>query len=159
MKAKVYCPIFLGQGGYVFSMGMVEVARRLRAAGAETEIFKYKDFERARRAIRERRRSGYRIAGVGFSLGNTALTLLAQREHFDAVLCIAESVYAGPNNYPVKRVDRAVLWRNSTEPLSAAGGESGFDQIHELRSPHLMMPTAAADGVVSEVKDLMKVTA
>ena len=155
---KVFCACFLGQGGYTFSMGMVLVAKKLRGIGAETQTFKYHEFELARAAIRRKRRDGYRVTAIGFSLGCTSATYLALTEPLDALLCIAESVYAGPNNHPVSNanVKRSVLWRNSTEKLSAAGGDLGFDQIIELRAPHVMMPVKAADAVVNEVKQLMR---
>ena len=154
--AKVYCPLFLGQGGYLFSMGMVGVARKLRAIGAETQAFSYGDYERARSFIRGRRIGGRKIAGVGFSLGCTALTYLALEEKFELVLCIAASAMAGPNNHPVNHsnIDRSVLWRNPTEALSAGGADRGFDMIVDLYAPHLLMPGRAADSVVAEVKRL-----
>ena len=153
---KVFCACFLGQGGRVFSGGVLILARKLRNAGCKVEVFRYTEYEAARVSIKTHRALGYKIVGVGFSLGCTAVTYLALTEQFDAVLCIAESVYAGPNNHAIqqKNVKRSVLWRNSTEPLSAAGGNLGFDRVVELRAPHLLMPVYAAGAVVDEVMKL-----
>jgi hypothetical protein len=157
----VYCPMFLGQWGYVFSMGMVYLASKIRAIGAETQLFGDGDFERGRTWINYKQHAGYKIAGVGFSLGNTSLTyLLATGVHTDAALCIAMSLYAGPNNQQIKQSSspRRCLWfdPDRDEQMSAGGQQLQWDQKVEVHIPHFYMPMhpTVVAGVLAEVKKL-----
>jgi hypothetical protein len=157
----VYCPMFLGQWGYTFSMGMVYLAAKIRGIGAETQLFSYKDFDRARSWIEFKQHHDYKIAGIGFSLGNTSLTyLLASGTYVEAALCIAMSLYAGPNNRQISsgHAPRRCLWFNPAkdEQMSAGGQQLVWEQKTEVHTPHLFMPMhpTVVNGVLAEIRKL-----
>ena len=68
---KAYAAFFLGQGGYLFSWGIPYLASQARELGMETDIFGYSDVGTAWRKISRKKQDGYKIALVGYSLGNT----------------------------------------------------------------------------------------
>jgi hypothetical protein len=153
--------MFLGQFGYTFSMGMVYLANKLRGIGADTQIFSYKEFERGRDWIKYKQHHSIKVVGIGFSLGNTSLTyLLNTGTTTDAALCIAMSLYAGPNNRQITHLacPRRCLWFNPDrdEQMSAGGQQLTWDQKVEVHIPHFYMPMhpTVVAGVLAEVKKL-----
>jgi hypothetical protein len=73
---KTYAAFFLGQGGYLFSWGIPYLASQARGLGTETDIFEYSDVKAAWALVNRKKKDGYKIALVGYSLGNTTITYL-----------------------------------------------------------------------------------
>src|SRR3979409_1279147 len=73
---KAYAAFFLGQGGYLFSWGIPYLASQARELGMETDIFRYSELRPAWSKISAKKKDGYKIALVGYSLGNTTITYL-----------------------------------------------------------------------------------
>lgn len=136
-RHHVYCVCFMGQFGAVFSQGVFHMARAARSMGAKADVYSYTDGENAHRAIDQERNNGRRIAGVGYSLGVSALTELQRRTPFDLVFCVAGSSLG--INYPIDHsmTKRSVLWKGY-DILSSAGGDLGFGEVNETRYWHLI---------------------
>ena len=67
---KSYAAFFLGQGGYWFSWGIPYLASQAQELGMEAEIFEYSAVKEAWKKITRKKKDGYKIALVGYSLGN-----------------------------------------------------------------------------------------
>ena len=154
----IYLVAIMGQGGAATSPGVGQMADQARALGIECDVFEYGDAQTALQGLVTKVSDGYKLAGLGYSLGVSTLTWLQKYLVFDLVLCVAASDFAGSDNYPIRATTkRSVLWRNPLEPLSAAGGDLGFTVIHDLPLvPHLLMDVdpGVQAGVVAELKAL-----
>jgi hypothetical protein len=106
--------------------------------------------------IVQKRKEGYKIALVGYSLGNTTATYLQRHLAVDLLLAISESSLGG--NHPIKKENtkRSVLWYGP-DMLSNAGVHDGFDEINYVEKLHLMMPLdpRVVTGVLDELKSLV----
>jgi hypothetical protein len=154
---KVYAGFFLGQGGYWFSWGMPYLASQAQELGMETDIYEYTQVNEAWAKIKQKKKDGYKIALVGFSLGNTTITWLQRYLAVDLLLSIAESSLGA--NHPIKRTNtkRSVLWYGP-DFLSNAGLQDGFDETNYVNNFHLGMniDPRVVSGVVGELRDLME---
>ena len=154
-RDKVYAAFFMGQGGYLFSWGVPHLEQEARRLGITTRIYDYSDVNTAWADIERRRREGYRIALVGYSLGNTTATWLQQHVSVDLLLAIAESSLG--QNHPIRKQNtrRAVLWWGP-DSLSNAGTRDGFDVTNYVPSTHLMMDvdSRVVTGVLAELGNL-----
>jgi len=154
---KSYAAFFLGQGGYWFSWGIPYLASQAQELGMETEIFEYSAVKEAWKKITEKKKDGYKIALVGYSLGNTTITWLQRYLAVDLLLAISESSLG--RNHPIKRENtrRSVLWYGP-DFLSNAGLQDGFDKINYVANLHLMMNVdpRVVNGVLGELKDLVE---
>jgi hypothetical protein len=137
-------------------MGIPQMAAAARTAGITAEVFPYEDFADIEVKVEAHRGFGYTIAGVGYSLGVSTLTYLQTRHQFDLVLCIAASQF-GQNYAIVSSTKRSVLWRGPG-PLSSAGGNLGFDVVHDVVADHLSMDlvTSVQVGVLRELQNLAR---
>jgi hypothetical protein len=154
---KAYAGFFLGQGGYWFSWGMPYLALQAQELGMETDIYEYTQVREAWTKIKQKKKDGYKIALVGFSLGNTTITWLQRYLEVDLLLSIAESSLG--NNHPINRSNtkRSVLWYGP-DFLSNAGLQDGFDETNYVVNLHLAMniDPRVVSGVVGELRDLME---
>jgi hypothetical protein len=152
---KAYVAFFLGQGGSLFSWGIPYLASEARKLGLSTDVFEYTDVAAAWANIVRMRKEGYRIALVGYSLGNTTATYLQSRLPVDLLLAIAESSLG--RNHPIRKENtkRAVLWYGP-DMLSNAGVYDGFDYVNYVGSSHLMMDVdpRVVSGVIGELRRL-----
>jgi hypothetical protein len=150
---KAYAAFFLGQGGYLFSWGIPYLAYQARGFGMETDIFGYAELRAAWKKIFQKKRDGYKIALVGYSLGNTTVTYLQKHFEVDLVLAISESSLG--RNHPIKKENtkRSVLWYGP-DFLSNAGTNDGFDKITYITNLHPFMDVDPR--VVSDVLDELK---
>jgi hypothetical protein len=154
---KSYAAFFLGQGGLWFSWGIPYLASQAQELGMETEIFEYSAVKEAWKRITQKKKDGYKIALVGYSLGNTTITWLQKYLVVDLLLAVAESSLG--QNHPIKRENtrRSVLWYGP-DFLSNAGLKDGFDKVNYVADPHLLInvdPRVVSD-VVSELRNLVK---
>jgi hypothetical protein len=153
---KVYAAFFLGQGGYLLSWGIPHLESEARKLGLATDVFSYTDVNAAWANIVRKRKQGYRIALVGYSLGNTTATYLQQHLAVDLLLSISESSLG--LNHPVKKENtkRSMLWYGP-DALSNAGVHDGFDVVNYVESPHLLMDVdpRVVDGVLHELQSLV----
>jgi hypothetical protein len=154
---KSYAAFFLGQGGYWFSWGIPYLASQAQEFGMETEIFEYSAVKEAWKKIARKKTDGYKIALVGYSLGNTTITWLQRYLAVDLLLAISESSLG--QNHQIKRENtrRSVLWYGP-DFLSNAGLQDGFDKINYVRNLHLMMNVdpRVVSGVLDELRDLVQ---
>ncbi len=153
---KVYAAFFLGQGGYLFSWGIPHLASEARKLGVETDVFTYSDVTSAWAKIVRRRNDGYKIALVGYSLGNTTATYLQQHLTVDLLLAISESSLGQNHRIQKENARRSVLWYGP-DMLSNGGTHDGFDAMHYIESTHLLMDVdpRVVSGVLSELKSLV----
>jgi hypothetical protein len=153
---KAYAAFFLGQGGYLLSWGIPLLESRARELGLATDVFSYTDVMPAWTSIVRRRKDGYKIALVGYSLGNTTATYLQRYLAVDLLLAISESSLG--RNHPItkKNTKRAVLWYGA-DMLSNAGVHDGFDQTNYIENMHLLMDIdpRVVRGVLDELKSLV----
>jgi hypothetical protein len=153
---KAYVAFFLGQGGYLFSWGIPHLESEARKLGLATDVFSYSDVQSAWTNIVRRRQDGYKIALVGYSLGNTTATYLQRHLAVDLLLAISESSLG--LNHPIMKANtrRAVLWYGP-DMLSNAGVHDGFDETKYIDSTHLMMDLdpRVVTGVLDELKGLV----
>ena len=154
---KAYAAFFLGQGGYLLSWGIPLLESEARKLGLATDVFSYTDLNPAWTNIVRKRKEGYKIALVGYSLGNTTATYLQRYLAVDLLLAISESSLG--RNHPITRENtrRSVLWYGP-DFLSNAGLEDGFDKVNYVVNLHLMMnfDPRVVDGVLSELRDLVQ---
>jgi hypothetical protein len=154
---KSYAAFFLGQGGYWFSWGIPYLASQAQALGMEAEIFEYSAVKEAWKKITQKKKDGYKIALVGYSLGNTTITWLQRYLAVDLLLAISESSLG--RNHPITRENtrRSVLWYGP-DFLSNAGLQDGFDKINYVSNVHLMMNVdpRVVSGVLDELRDLVR---
>jgi hypothetical protein len=152
---KAYAAFFLGQGGYLFSWGIPLLASEARKLGLVTDVFNYSDVTSAWTNIVRKRKEGYKIALVGYSLGNTTATYLQRHLAVDLVLAISESSLG--RNHPIekKNTRRSVLWYGP-DLLSSAGVHDGFDETNYIDRTHLLMDLdpRVVRGVLDELKRL-----
>jgi hypothetical protein len=123
----------------------------------ETDIFAYSDVRAAWTEIVRKKENGYKIALVGYSLGNTTITYLQRYLEVDLLLAISESSLG--RNHPIKKENtrRSVLWYGP-DFLSNAGLKDGFDKINYVDAFHLWMNVhpRVVNGVLGELKDLVQ---
>ena len=154
---KSYAAFFLGQGGYWFSWGIPYLASQAQELGMETDIFEYSAVKEAWKKITQKKKDGYKIALVGYSLGNTTITWLQRYLAVDLLLAISKSSLG--RNHPITRENtrRSVLWYGP-DFLSNAGLQDGFDKVNYVVNFHLMMNVdpRVVDGVLSELRDLVQ---
>jgi hypothetical protein len=154
---KSYAAFFLGQGGYWFSWGIPYLASQARELGMEAEIFQYSAVREAWKKITQKKKDGYKIALVGYSLGNTTITWLQRYLAVDLLLAISESSLG--RNHPITRENtrRSVLWYGP-DFLSNAGLQDGFDKVNYVNNLHLMMNVdpRVVNGVLRELRDLVQ---
>jgi len=154
---KSYAAFFLGQGGYWFSWGIPYLASQAQELGMEAEIFEYSAVKEAWKKITQKKKDGYKIALVGYSLGNTTITWLQRYLAVDLLLAISESSLG--RNHPITRENtrRSVLWYGP-DFLSNAGLEDGFDKVNYVNNLHLMMNVdpRVVSGVIRELRDLVQ---
>jgi hypothetical protein len=154
---KTYAAFFLGQGGYWFSWGIPYLASQAQELGVETDIFEYSDVTEAWKKITQKKKDGYKIALVGYSLGNTTVTYLQRYLVVDLLLAISESSLG--RNHPIKRENtrRSVLWYGP-DFLSNAGLKDGFDKVNYVDDFHLWMNVdpRVVNGVLGELRDLVR---
>ena len=155
---KAYAAFFLGQGGYLFSWGMPYLAAQARALGLETDIFGYTDVRPAWKKIAGKKKDGYKIALVGYSLGNTTITYLQRYLEVDLLLAISESSLGQNHRIKKENTRRSVLWYGP-DFLSNAGLKDGFDRINFVDRFHLWIDVdpGVVQGVLGELKDLVTV--
>ena len=153
---KAYVAFFLGQGGYLFSWGIPSLASDARKLGFVADVYSYSDVNAAWANIIRKRKEGYKIALVGYSLGNTTATYLQRNLAVDLLLAISESSLG--LNHPIKKENtkRSVLWYGP-DMLSNAGTHDGFDETKYIDSMHLMMDVdpRVVSGVLDELKSLV----
>jgi hypothetical protein len=153
---KAYVAFFLGQGGYLFSWGIPLLEYEARKLGLATDVFSYTDVTAAWTNIVRRRNAGYRIALVGYSLGNTTATYLQRHLAVDLLLAISESSLG--RNHPIRKENtrRAVLWYGP-DTLSNAGVYDGFDDVKYIDRSHLLLDldSRVVSGVLAELKGLL----
>jgi hypothetical protein len=153
---KAYAAFFLGQGGYLFSWGIPLLEREARKLGLATDVFSYTDVNPAWTSIDRKRKDGYKVALVGYSLGNTTTTYLQSHLPVDLLLAISESSLG--RNHPIKKQNtkRSVLWYGP-DMLSNAGVHDGFDETNYIESLHLFMDVdpRVVRGVLNELKRLV----
>jgi len=153
---KAYAAFFLGQGGYLFSWGIPLLESEARKLGLATDVFSYTDLKPAWTNIIRKRKDGYKIALVGYSLGNTTTTYLQRHLAVDLLLAISESSLG--RNHPIKKENtrRSVLWYGP-DMLSNAGVRDGFDEINYVETTHLLMDidSRVVRGVLYELKSLL----
>jgi hypothetical protein len=154
---KAYAAFFLGQGGYLFSWGIPYLASQARELGMETDIFGYSDVRPAWSKITRKRNEGYKIALVGYSLGNTTITYLQRHLEVDLLLAISESSLGRNHRIKKENTRRSVLWYGP-DFLSNAGLKDGFDKIRYVDDFHLWIdvdPRVVTD-VLGELKNLVQ---
>jgi hypothetical protein len=153
---KAYSAFFLGQGGYLFSWGIPLLESGARKLGLATDVFSYTDLKPAWANIVRKRKDGYKIALVGYSLGNTTATYLQRHLAVDLLLAIAESSLG--RNHPIekKNTKRSVLWYGP-DMLSNAGVHDGFDETNYIETLHVLMglDPRVVSGVLGELKSLV----
>jgi hypothetical protein len=153
---KAYAAFFLGQGGYLFSWGIPLLASGARKLGLATDVFSYTDVKSAWTNIVRKRKDGYKVALVGYSLGNTTTTYLQSHLAVDLLLAISESSLG--RNHPINKENtkRSVLWYGP-DMLSNAGVHDGFDVTNYIESIHLLMDVdpRVVKGVLDELKSLV----
>jgi hypothetical protein len=153
---KAYAAFFLGQGGYLFSWGIPLLESGARKLGFATDVFSYTDVRPAWTNIVRKRKDGYKIALVGYSLGNTTTTYLQRHLAVDLLLAISESSLG--RNHPIKKENtkRSVLWYGP-DMLSNAGVHDGFDETNYVENMHLLMDIdpRVVRGVLDELKSLV----
>jgi hypothetical protein len=153
---KAYVAFFLGQGGYLFSWGIPILESEARKLGLATDVFSYTDLKPAWTNIVRKRKDGYKIALIGYSLGNTTTTYLQRHLAVDLLLAISESSLG--RNHPIKKENtkRSVLWYGP-DMLSNAGVHDGFDETNYIETMHLLMDLdpRVVRGVLDELKSLV----
>jgi hypothetical protein len=123
----------------------------------EADIFEYSAVREAWKNITQKKKDGYKIALVGYSLGNTTITWLQRYLAVDLLLAISESSLG--RNHPITRENtrRSVLWYGP-DFLSNAGLQDGFDKVNYVNNVHLMMNVdpRVVSGVLDELRDLVQ---
>lgn len=154
---KVYAQFYMGQGGYIFSLGIPQLAKKANALGITTDVYRYVDYNPGITKYQQMRAAGYKTALIGYSLGNTTTTLIQTYEPTDLLCAIAQSSLAGSNNRHInkKNTKRSVLWYGY-DVLSDGGVENGFDVKVYLPITHLWFDfdSRVVNGVLKELTDL-----
>lgn len=156
-RAKAYVAFFLGQGSYLLSWGIPYLAWQARKLGMETDVFEYSELREAWTSITRKKREGYKIALVGYSLGNSTATYLQREIKVDLLLAIAQSSLGRNHRINKSNTVRSVLW-HGPDFLSNAGLENGFDEIKYINTFHLWMNVdpRVITGVLNELKSLVE---
>lgn len=154
---KSYAAFFLGQGGYWFSWGIPYLASQAQELGMEADIFEYSAVKEAWKKISRKKKDGYKIALVGYSLGNTTITWLQRYLAVDLLLAISESSLGRNHAITRENTRRSVLWYGP-DFLSNAGLRDGFDKVNYVNNFHLMMNVdpRVVNGVLDELRDLVQ---
>ena len=128
-------------GGAITSMGVWRTANRFRRLGIEAECFNFDQMQLAEARLTTARKAKRPVGTLAYSLGNTAALWLQQYTPFNLVFSIADSELG--RNYPINHANtkRSVLWRGPGT-LSGAGGDLGYDVVHDSTKPHLLMDFA-----------------
>lgn len=128
-------------GGFLTSSGVWRTANRLRSIGIEAECFKFNQLSLAEARLTTARTAHRPVGTLAFSLGNTSALWLQQYAPFDLLFSIADSTLG--RNTPINHLHtkRSVLWRGPGV-LSGAGGDLGYDVVHDCNKPHLLMDFA-----------------
>jgi hypothetical protein len=128
-------------GGFSTSAGVWRTANRLRGIGIEAECFNFNAVGRAETRLTAARNELRPVGMLSYSLGNSSATWLQTYTPFNLLFSIADSKLGA--NYPVnhKNTKRSVLWRGPGV-LSGAGGNLGYDVVHDCDKPHLLMDFA-----------------
>jgi hypothetical protein len=131
MTNSVYCALFLGQFGETLSWGIEPLAKSLRELGCMADVYDYQNYQQAEARCFAQRKTGAKIALIGFSLGDSTATYIQESMPTDLLICIAESSLA--RNYKVnkKNTKRSILFHGA-DFLSNAGLDAGFDKVFEL---------------------------
>ncbi len=166
---SVYAAFFMGQFGYVFSMGMPMLASKARARGVTADVYGYTEVDRARVNLGKYRQRGSKLALVGYSLGCTTATYMQTSMPIDLVICIAELTLG--ENHPISHSTKRAVLYSGPGFLSSAGAHDGFAKVVEvdaLRMPLLAVPVLShvlipftdpvTDGVLDELAKLAKET-
>jgi hypothetical protein len=113
----------------------------LRAIGIEAECFRFNQTELADARLTTARTAHRPVGMLAYSLGNTAALWLQQYTTCNLLFSIADSKLG--RNTPVNHMHtkRSVLWRGPGV-LSGAGGDLGYDVVHDSNKPHLLMDFA-----------------
>jgi hypothetical protein len=140
---KAYVGVFQGQGGLLFSWGIPPLTDEIRKLGVEADSWAYGDYKLAEVKFLPLQHAGWKLAFIGYSLGDSTVTYLQTKIKCDLLICIAESALA--QNYKVNHANtkRSVLFHSNFDALSSAGIGDGFDEVIELGEPHLLMDTDA----------------
>ena len=133
---KTYVAFFMGQGGFVFSWGIPMLASRAHELGLEADIFPYYDLRAAWKKLARKKKQGYKVALVGYSLGNTTATYIQKHVEIDLLLAIAQSSLGRNHRINKGNTKRSVLWWGP-DFLSNAGRKNGFDEINYINNLHL----------------------
>ncbi len=154
---SVYAAFFLGQGGYVFSLGVPLLACRAQNLDIETDVYGYTEIDRAVTNLRAKHAAGRNLALIGYSLGCTTATAIQETMPVDLVCCLAESSLG--ENHPIVKANtkRSVLFMGP-DFLSDAGKTDGFDRIVQTDAIHLWIDfdSTVTDGVLAELAKLQK---
>lgn len=128
-------------GGFLTSAGVWRTAGRLRGIGIEAECFNFNAVQLAEARMTAARNLHRPIGMMAYSLGNTTALWLQQYAPCDLLFSIADSELG--RNTPInhKNTKRSVLWRGPGI-LSGAGGNLGYDIVHDSDKPHLLMDFA-----------------
>jgi hypothetical protein len=166
---SVYAAFFMGQFGYLFSMGVPILAAKARARGVAADVYGYTEIDRARVNLGKYRQRGAKLALVGYSLGCTTATWLQTLMPIDLVICIAESTLG--ENHPINHSTKRAVLYSGPDFLSSAGQHDGFNKVVEvdaLRMPLLAVPVLShvlipftdpvTNGVLDELAKLTKET-
>lgn len=154
---KAYVAFFMGQGGYFLSWSVPYLAWRARLLGMETEVFEYSELREAWTSISRKQAEGYKIALVGYSLGNSTATYLQKYLKVDLLLAIAQSSLGRNYRIDKRNTRRSVLWYGP-DFLSNGGLKNGFDEVNYVNAFHLWMNVdfGLLTGVLRELKDLVE---
>jgi hypothetical protein len=152
---KAYVAFFLGQGGYLFSWGIPYLAWQARELGMEADVFRYTEVKTAWKQISRKKADGYKVALVGYSLGNTTSTYLQRHLDVDLLIAIAESSLGRNHHIKKQNTKRSVLWYGP-DFLSNAGLKHGFDEINYADTIHLFMDvdSRVVSSVLGELKTM-----
>ena len=128
-------------GGFITSAGIWRTANRLRRLGIEAECFNFDQTYLAEARLTAARNGHRPVGSLAYSLGNTAALWLQQYTAFNLVFSIADSQFG--RNTPInhKNTKRSVLW-HGPGALSSAGGNLGYDVVHDSNKPHLLLDFA-----------------
>lgn len=150
--AKVFAIVVRGQGGIVTSFGMDVLGARIRKMGIECEVINYSEWQAGDQLIREKQKAGYKIALIGYSLGNSTITYLGTFEKIDLLVAIFESSLG--QNYAINHVNvgHSVLYYGQ-DFLSNAGQNDNFNEKHYVEVTPITIPVfdhllGQAEGVI-----------
>lgn len=165
--SKVFALVVRGQGGFVTGWGMDILGAQIRKIGVTCEVVDYTDWQAADQLLREYQKAGYKIALIGYSLGNSTITYLGTFEKIDLIVAIFESTLG--QNYKINHVNvgHAVLYYGQ-DFLSSAGQDDGFNEKHYVEVTPITIPVfdhllgqgekVVLEGTLSQLAKLQKAT-